>query len=77
LCTSPTSNYEDGSCKRPSDWPTNQPNEHVRGLILVRQCVGNRYEGLSLLRFAALRQGNYATIDNYLKGELRYMDAGE
>jgi hypothetical protein len=57
--------------------PTNQPNEHVRGLILVRQCVGNRYEGLSLLRFAALRQGNYATIDNYLKGELRYMDAGE
>jgi hypothetical protein len=26
---------------------------------------------------AALRQGNYATIANYLVMELRYMDAGE
>jgi hypothetical protein len=27
--------------------------------------------------FAALHQGNYATIPNYLERELRYMDAGE
>ena len=27
--------------------------------------------------FAALHQGNYATIANYLERELRYMDAGE
>jgi hypothetical protein len=26
---------------------------------------------------AALHQGNYATIPNYLNRELRYMDAGE
>ena len=26
---------------------------------------------------AALHQGNYATIPNYLERELRYMDAGE
>jgi hypothetical protein len=26
---------------------------------------------------AALHQGNYATIANYLERELRYMDAGE
>jgi hypothetical protein len=30
-----------------------------------------------VLTFAALHQGNYATIPNYLEGELRYMDAGE
>ena len=29
------------------------------------------------LTIAALRQGNYATISNYLERELRYMDAGE
>jgi hypothetical protein len=34
--------------------------------------------GLSRLSaFAALHQGNYATIANYLERELRYMDAGE
>jgi hypothetical protein len=27
--------------------------------------------------FAAMHQGNYATIANYLESELRYMDAGE
>lgn len=32
---------------------------------------------LSLLMIAALHQGNYATIPNYLEGELRYMEAGE
>jgi hypothetical protein len=32
---------------------------------------------LSLLTIAALHQGNYATIPNYLEGELRYMEAGE
>jgi hypothetical protein len=30
-----------------------------------------------LLTIAALHQGNYATIHNYLERELRYMDAGE
>ena len=30
-----------------------------------------------LVTIAALHQGNYATIPNYLEGELRYMDAGE
>jgi hypothetical protein len=29
------------------------------------------------LTIAALHQGNYATISNYLERELRYMDAGE
>jgi hypothetical protein len=29
------------------------------------------------LTIAALHQGNYATILNYLETELRYMDAGE
>jgi hypothetical protein len=32
---------------------------------------------LGLSAFAALHQGNYATIANYLERELRYMDAGE
>jgi hypothetical protein len=32
---------------------------------------------LGLSTFAALHQGNYATIANYLERELRYMDAGE
>ena len=31
----------------------------------------------TLLTIAALHQGIYATIPNYLEGELRYMDAGE
>ncbi len=31
----------------------------------------------TLLAVAALHQGNYATIPNYLGRELRYMDAGE
>jgi len=30
-----------------------------------------------LSRIAAAHQGNYATFLNYLKTELRYMDAGE
>jgi hypothetical protein len=30
-----------------------------------------------LVTIAALHQGNYATIPNYLERELRYMDAGE
>jgi hypothetical protein len=29
------------------------------------------------LTIAAMHQGNYATIANYLERELRYMDAGE
>jgi hypothetical protein len=33
------------------------------------------FPGLSTI--AALHQGNYATIANYLERELRYMDAGE
>jgi hypothetical protein len=33
------------------------------------------FPGLSAI--AALHQGNYATIANYLERELRYMDAGE
>jgi hypothetical protein len=31
----------------------------------------------TLLTIAALHQGIYATISNYLVWELRYMDAGE
>jgi hypothetical protein len=31
----------------------------------------------TLLTIAALHQGIYATISNYLEWELRYMDAGE
>jgi hypothetical protein len=31
----------------------------------------------TVLTIAALHQGIYATISNYLGGELRYMDAGE
>jgi hypothetical protein len=31
----------------------------------------------TLLTIAALHQGIYATIPNYLEEELRYMDAGE
>jgi hypothetical protein len=29
------------------------------------------------LTIAAMHQGNYATIPNYMERELRYMDAGE
>jgi hypothetical protein len=34
-------------------------------------------EDFYLHAIVALHQGNYATIPNYLRGELRYMDAGE
>jgi hypothetical protein len=37
--------------------------------------MGDAFFILSLI--AASHQGNYATIDNYLERELRYMDAGE
>jgi len=32
---------------------------------------------MSFAKIVALHQGNYATIANYLKTELRYMDAGD
>lgn len=35
----------------------------------------DRLAGLHI--FAALHQGNYATIPNYLERYLRYMDAGD
>jgi hypothetical protein len=38
----------------------------------IRAC-----KDLGLVTIAALHQGNYATIPNYLEKELRYMDAGE
>ncbi|MDP1584016.1 MAG: hypothetical protein Q8M18_11390 [Bradyrhizobium sp.] len=34
-------------------------------------------DGLDPPAIAALHQGNYATIPNYLERKLRYMDAGE
>lgn len=34
-------------------------------------------DGFDPPAIAALHQGNYATIPNYLERELRYMDAGE
>jgi hypothetical protein len=57
--------------------PTNEPNQQRPVVNSGPAMPRDLYEGLSLLRFAALHQVNYATIDNYLKGELRYMDAGE
>jgi hypothetical protein len=40
--------------------------------------TGSLYQlRITLLTIAALHQGNYATIYNYLERELRYMDAGE
>jgi hypothetical protein len=44
--------------------------------ILARRAV-RACEDANLVRIAALHQGNYATIANYLERELRYMDAGE
>jgi hypothetical protein len=36
-----------------------------------------RHLGAPPVTIAALHQGNYATISNYLERELRYMDAGD
>jgi Dolichyl-phosphate-mannose-protein mannosyltransferase len=43
------------------------------GLPTAQPCRNFTFAGL----VAALHQGNYATIPNYLERELRYMDAGE
>jgi predicted RNA polymerase sigma factor len=43
------------------------------GLPTARPCRNFTFAGL----VAALHQGNYAAIPNYLERELRYMDAGE
>jgi hypothetical protein len=43
-------------------------------------CLGTLFrlaEMFAPLMIAAMHQGNYATIPNYLERELRYMDAGE
>jgi hypothetical protein len=46
----------------------------IRTLIFLNT-IGAKI--LALFPNAAMRQGNYATIANYLGIELRYMDAGE
>jgi hypothetical protein len=55
-----------------------------KGLSTARKRPARRRGALGLiptddsqLTIAALHQGNYATISNYLERELRYMDAGE
>jgi hypothetical protein len=55
-----------------------------KGLSSDAEAAGTAPRGLGLrptddnqLTIAALHQGNYATISNYLERELRYMDAGE
>jgi hypothetical protein len=45
----------------------------IRGLAGAQACRNFTQPGL----LAALHQENWATIDNYLEMELRYMDAGE
>jgi hypothetical protein len=57
---------------------TGRPKLRVRsGLpILIRHAI-RACEDANLMTIAALHQGNYATIANYLERELRYMDAGE
>jgi hypothetical protein len=61
-------------------------NEQLRGQFPQRLSIGNLIfirqviracEGFGVLTIAAMHQGNYATIANYLERELRYMDAGE
>jgi hypothetical protein len=54
-------------------------NGQLRGAVPAEEELNSdpaRHAGIGLT-IAALHQGNYATIHNYLERELRYMDAGE
>ena len=48
----------------------------IRTLFLVRRAA-RAWEDFYLPAIAALHQGNYATIPDYVQRELRYMEAGE
>jgi hypothetical protein len=74
LSASPTSNYEDSSRKPQSD---PRPTNAVEPLTFVELLSALALAPTKVLTIAALHQGNYATIANYLETELRYMVAGE
>jgi hypothetical protein len=53
-----------------------EPSRATQGLIPTQPVIPAARKR-SPPMIAALHQGNYATIPNYLYRELRYMDAGE
>jgi len=68
LCTAPTDNCWCGSRESLGLRNIRPPFWSARRLAC---------QDFHLVTIAALHQGNYATIPNYLERELRYMDAGE
>jgi hypothetical protein len=56
--------------------PAARLKDTIQTLILSAGHSGS-LKSLPPLTIAAMHQGNYATIPNYLERELRYMDAGE
>jgi hypothetical protein len=55
------------------------PDNRASGCVHIASGINepNSTRVFTLLANAALHQGNYATIPNYLPAELRYRDAGE
>src|SRR5476651_890743 len=70
MCASPTTNYGCSSSQKAYQAARKEAGT-APGALGIIPTDDNQ------LTIAALHQGNYATISNYLERELRYMDAGE
>jgi hypothetical protein len=53
------------------------PGRFPQGIRIFIRHVIPAFEALGFPTIAAMQQGNYATIANYLETDLRYMDARE